>query len=279
MPERLDINLFNKIQKKITIFTMKNNLVFEGVRDGFPIGLGYFTVAFSLGIIAKNAGLTPLQGFVASILNKASAGEFALYNAIQAQVSYLEVAVISLVVNARYLLMSCALSQRFNPKTAFVHRLGVAFGLTDEIFGIMIARKGDIEPLYNYAAVFVAALLWSSGTACGIIAGTFLPANIVSALSVALYGMFLAIIIPPAKKNRTIMICVIASFASSYLFKILPLVSNLSSGNKTIILTIVISSLAAIFKPIETNRESNSSDSSEKCEISANSSTNGEKNA
>lgn len=231
---------------------MKNKEILEGFRDGFPIGLGYFTVAFSLGIIAKKTGLSPLQGFIASFLNKASAGEYALYNAIQAQVTYLEVAVIALIVNARYFLMSCALSQRFSEKTAFIHRFGVAFGLTDEIFGIMIARKGSVEPLYNYSAVIIATLLWSSGTACGIIAGTFLPMNIVSALSVALYGMFLAIIVPPAKQNRVIMVCVIASFACSYLFKILPYVSKLSSGNKTIILTVLISSVAAILKPIET---------------------------
>jgi len=235
---------------------MKNNVVLEGLRDGFPIGLGYFTVAFSLGIVAKNAGINPIQGFISSFLNKASAGEFALYNAIQAQVTYLEVAVITLVVNARYLLMSCALSQRFSSETPFIHRLGVAFGLTDEIFGITIARKGFVEPYYNYAAVFIAALLWSLGTSCGIIAGTFLPVNIVSALSVALYGMFIAIIIPPAKKNRVIAICVLVSFLFSYLCSVLPYISKLSSGNKTIILTILISSAAAIIKPIEPEENS-----------------------
>ena len=231
---------------------MKNKEVLEGFRDGFPIGLGYFTVAFSLGIIAKNAGLSPIQGFIASFLNKASAGEYALYNAIQAKVTYIEVAVIALVVNARYLLMSCALSQRFDSKTPFIHRLGVAFGLTDEIFGIMIARKGAVEPFYNYAAVSIAVILWSLGTACGIVAGTFLPINIVSALSVALYGMFLAIIVPPAKQNRVIMTCVITSFICSYLFSVLPYLQKLSSGNKTIILTILISSAAAILKPVKT---------------------------
>ena len=230
---------------------MKNNVIFEGLRDGFPIGLGYFTVAFSLGIVAKNAGLSPIQGFIASFFNKASAGEFALYNAIQANVTYIEVAIITLVVNARYLLMSCALSQRFDSKTAFLHRLGVAFSLTDELFGIMIARKGSVEPLYHYASAFAAVILWSLGTACGILAGTFLPANIVSALSVALYGMFLAIIIPPAKKNKVIMTCVIASFICSALSAALPYISKLSSGNRTIILTILISSLAAILKPVE----------------------------
>ena len=235
---------------------MKNNAIAEGFRDGFPIALGYFTVAFSLGIVAKQAGLSPFQGFFASFMNKASAGEFALYNAIQANVSYVEVAIISLVVNARYLLMSCALSQKFASNTPFIHRLGVAFGLTDEIFGILIARNGSINPAYSYSAILIATLLWSTGTACGILAGTFLPINIVSALSVALYGMFLAIIIPPAKKNKAIMICVIASFILSYVFSILPYVTKISSGNKTIILTIIISAIAAIIKPIESEEAS-----------------------
>lgn len=122
---------------------MKKNSILEGLRDGLPIGLGYFAVAFSLGIVAKNAGLTPLQGFIASFFNVASAGEYALFTSIQNSASYLEIAVITLVVNMRYLLMSCALSQRFDPKTPFIHRFFVGFGITDEIFGITIAR-----PLY-----------------------------------------------------------------------------------------------------------------------------------
>ena len=181
-----------------------------------------------------------------------------MYNAIQAQVSYFEVAVITLVVNARYLLMSCALSQRFSEKTPFIHRFGVAFGLTDEIFGIMIARKGFVEPLYNYAAVLTAVLLWSAGTSTGIIAGTFLPTNIVSSLSVALYGMFIAIIVPPSKQNRVIMICVIVSFVCSYACSVLPYLSKLSSGNKTIILTVLISSAAAILKPVKAEESASS---------------------
>ena len=119
----------------------------------------------------------------------------------------------------------------------------------------MIARRGNVEPWYNYAAVFIAVILWSAGTSIGIIAGNFLPANVVSALSVALYGMFIAIIIPPAKQNRVVMICIIVSFMLSYLCSILPYVSKISGGNKTIILTVIIASAAAIIKPIETGSE------------------------
>ena len=231
---------------------MKDGKVFlQGLRDGVPIGLGYFAVAFSLGIVARNAGLTPLQGFIASFFNLASAGEYALFTSMQAAASFLEIAIITLVVNARYLLMSCALAQRFDPATPMIHRFLVGFGITDELFGISIARPGNLNPVYSYGAFFVAIPLWSLGTSLGIIAGNFLPTRVVSALSVALYGMFLAIIIPPARKNLVIAIAVAVSFLCSYLCGIIPYVKELSSGTRTIILTVVIASIVAIVKPVE----------------------------
>ena len=121
------------------------------MRDGLPIGLGYFAVAFSLGIVARNAGLTPFQGFIASFFCVASASEYALFTSIQTAASFVEIALITLVVNARYLLMSTALTQRFDPKTSLMHRFFIGFGVTDEIFGITIARPGYINPIYNYA--------------------------------------------------------------------------------------------------------------------------------
>ncbi len=231
---------------------MKDGKVFlQGLRDGVPIGLGYFAVAFSLGIVARNAGLTPLQGFIASFFNLASAGEYALFTSMQAAASFFEIAIITLVVNARYLLMSCALAQRFDPATPMIHRFLVGFGITDELFGISIARPGNLNPVYSYGAFFVAIPLWSLGTSLGIIAGNFLPTRVVSALSVALYGMFLAIIIPPARKNFVIAIAVAVSFLCSYLCGIIPYVKELSSGTRTIILTVVIASIVAIVKPVE----------------------------
>lgn len=230
---------------------MKKNVFLEGLRDGLPIGLGYFAVAFSLGIVARNAGLDAVQGFIASFFNVASAGEYALFTSIAAKATYVEIAIITLVVNARYLLMSCALSQRFDENTPMIHRFLVGFGVTDEIFGITIGREGKINPVYNYGAIAIAVPLWSLGTSLGIIAGNWLPANVVSALSVALYGMFLAIIVPPAKKNIVIAIAVIVSFIASYCFTILPYVKELSGGTRTIIITVVISSILALLKPVK----------------------------
>lgn len=222
----------------------------RGVRDGVPIGLGYFAVAFSLGITAKNAGLTTLQGFLASFLNHASAGEYALFSLISANAAYWEVALVIFITNARYLLMSASLSQKFSPDTPFAHRLGVGFGITDEIFGLGIARRGWLEPLYLYGAFLFAVLCWASGTALGIVAGNILPVRAVSALSVAIYGMFLAVIIPPARENRTVCALVAVSFAASWLFSVLPAVQGISSGLKTILLTVSIAAAAALLFPV-----------------------------
>jgi len=231
---------------------MSNKNVFlAGFRDGIPIGLGYFAVSFSLGIVAQNAGLNAIQGFFASFFCVASAGEYALFTSIQTAATFIEIAIITLVVNARYLLMSCSLSQRFDENTGLIHRLLVGFGVTDEIFGISINQPGKLNPFYNYGAIAIAVPLWSLGTSLGIIAGNELPVRVVSALSVALYGMFIAIIVPPAKKNITVAIAVIVSFALSFACTVLPVVSKLSGGTRTIILTVVISAIAAIIKPIK----------------------------
>lgn len=221
----------------------------EGIRDGIPIALGYFVVSFTLGIAARRAGLTPFDGFITSLLNNASAGEYAGFVVMEADAPYLEIALITLVANARYMLMSIVVSQKFAPETSFLHRFFVGFDLTDEIFGITIARKGRLNPFYNYGAMAVALPGWSVGTALGIFAGNILPMNIVSALSVALYGMFLAIIIPPARSERIILGLVALSFGLSFIAT--NLFSDISSGTRTIFLTILISSLAAYFFPKE----------------------------
>ena len=220
----------------------------DGIRDGIPIGLGYFVVSFTLGIAAKHAGLDPFQGFLTSLLNNASAGEFAGFTVIAADAPYLEIAIITLVANARYLLMSAVMSQKFSPDTPFFHRILVGFDVTDEIFGITVARAGKLNPYYNYGAFIPALPGWSIGTAFGIIAGNILPTSAVSALSVALYGMFLAIIIPPARKDKVIAAVVVVSFAASFFAE--TFFGDISAGTRTIILTILIAGAAAILKPV-----------------------------
>lgn len=219
-----------------------------GLKDGIPIGLGYFAVAFSLGIVASNAGLTALQGFITSLLVNASAGESAGFIAIKESVPYIQIILITIVANARYLLMSFALSQKIHPQEKLIHRILLGFYLTDEYFGLAISQEGYANPIYSYGAIAFAAPCWAIGTALGIIMGNILPIRIVSALSVALYGMFLAIVIPPAKKDKAIAILIVISFTSSYLLSRL---SNISTSIITIVLTILISCFGAIAFPIK----------------------------
>ena len=221
----------------------------EGFRDGIPIGLGYFVVSFTLGIMARHVGLTPFQGFLTSFLNNASAGEYVGFALISVQAPYIEVAIMTFIANARYLLMSAVVSQKISPKTPFYHRIFVGFDMTDEIFGISVARKGWLNPFYNYGAMLTALPGWSIGTALGIVAGNILPPSAVSALSVALYGMFIAIIIPPARKDKVVAVCVAVSFALSYFAE--TFFGDISAGTRTIFLTILIAGAAAILHPIK----------------------------
>lgn len=228
---------------------------FKGLRDGIPIALGYFAVAFTLGIAAKKAGLGAFQAFLASGLTNASAGGYAAFTLIGSGAAYIELAITELIVNARYLLMSCALSQKIAPETPLFHRMLMAFDVTDEIFGISVSVTGTLNPFYNYGAMSVAIPGWAFGTLFGVIMGNVLPARLVSALSVGLYGMFLAIIIPPARKNKIIAALVIISMAASLAFSKISLLANVSDGMKIIILTVAISLLAAVLFPVKDEEE------------------------
>ncbi len=222
-----------------------------GLRDGFPICMGYFAVAFALGIEAKRIGLTAFQAFLMSTGMVASAGEFAALMLIESHAGVIETITTCIIVNLRYFLMSCSLSQKLKSSTPTVHRFGVAYCITDEIFGLSSAVPGWLEPFYSYAITFISVAGWSGGTVMGVLVGNILPKAAVNALSVSLYGMFLAIIIPPARKDRFIGGLVLLSMAASRVFSVLPLTSGISSGFKVIILTIVLAAAAAVLKPVE----------------------------
>lgn len=230
-----------------------------GMRHAVPIGTGYFAVSFGLGITAHNAGMNALQSFLVSLLCNASAGEYAGIRVIAELSPYLEVVLVTLIANARYLLMSLSLSQKMDPDMPFVHRLLVAYDITDELFGINIARPGYLNPWYAYGAYIVALPSWAFGTMFGAIAGEILPASLVSALSVALYGMFIAIIVPPSRANKVVLGLVITSFAASWAAGRLPWISTLSEGSRTIILTLMIASAGALLFPkdVEPPRQHN----------------------
>ena len=223
----------------------------KGLRDGIPISLGYMAVAFTLGIAAKNAGFTPFQAALTSLTNNASAGQFAGFTLAAAGASYLELAVMELVVNARYLLMSCSLSQKLSADTSILHRLLVSAGVTDEIFGVSMSAPGKLNPFYTMGLLAIASPGWTAGTYLGVLMGNLLPVNVVRALSVGLYGMFLAVIVPPARRSRVLAGVILISMAASFAFTRLPWISEVSAGTRTILLTVLIAGGAAVLFPVK----------------------------
>ena len=222
----------------------------KGLRDGVPICLGYFAVAFSLGIAARSAGFTAFQSMLMSLFNNASAGEFAAFTLIGAGAGYFEVALMTLVTNARYLLMSCALSQKLDPATPLLPRMLIGFYVTDEIFGVSIAYPGRLNPFYAYGVILIALPGWALGTYFGVLMGNILPARLVIALSVALYGMFIAVFMPPARKDKVIAALVAASMGLSWVFASVDFFSFMSEGARVIFLTVVLSAAAALLFPV-----------------------------
>ena len=230
----------------------------QGLRDGVPIGLGYFAVAFALGIKAVAAGITPLQSTLMSLFNLTSAGEAAAIALIGVGTTYVELAFTQLVINMRYLLMSCSLSQKIDGKTPLLHRFLVGFGVTDEIFGVSMAVPDKLTPAYSYGAMAVAIPGWTLGTLLGAVLGNILPVRATTALGVALYAMFLAIILPPARKSRVIAGLVAVSMASSALLTLAVeklSLTFLTEGFRIILLTVVIAAGAAVLFPVGDKEE------------------------
>lgn len=223
----------------------------KGVRDGIPIALGYFAVSFSLGIAARSAGFTAFQALLMSLFNNASAGEFAAFTLIGAGAGYLEVALMTLVTNARYLLMSCALSQKLDTSLPLRHRMLIGFDVTDEIFGVSIAYPGKLNPLYSYGVMLLALPGWALGTYLGVLMGNILPVRLVSALSVALFGMFIAVFMPPARKEKVIGALVVIAMFLSWVFATVDFFSFMSEGARVIFLTVAISAVAAVLFPVK----------------------------
>ncbi|MBQ2297563.1 MAG: AzlC family ABC transporter permease [Ruminiclostridium sp.] len=223
----------------------------RGLRTGIPISLGYLAVSFTMGITAKNAGLTAFQATLTSLLVNASAGQYAAFTMMAANSGFLELAIMEAVTNARYILMSCALSQKLPSTAKLWQRMTIGFNVNDEIFGMAIAEPDKLNPYYYFGMMAIAMPGWALGTFLGTSVGNILPASAVSALSVGLYGMFLAVIIPASKKSKIILGVVIVSMAASFAMEVIPLFAAIASGTRTIILTVVIASAAAILFPVK----------------------------
>lgn len=221
-----------------------------GVRDGIPICLGYFAVSFAFGIQAAEIGLSPFEAGMLSLLNVTSAGQFAGLSVIAAAGSYIELAALQFIINLRYMLMSAALSQKLDSRTGTLPRLLIAYGVTDEIFGVSVMRPKGLDPFFSYGCTIISVLGWVAGTVTGASAGAILPARLISALGVALYGMFIAIIIPPARENKKIMYCVLSAMALSAVFAWAPVLRQLSGGMRIIIVTVLIAAVFAKLFPV-----------------------------
>lgn len=234
-------------KRKLTLNNRRKEFL-KGMRHGIPIALGYLSVSFGFGIMAINAGLSLAAAAMISVTNLTSAGQAAGVSIIAAGGSLLEMALTQLTINIRYALMSISLSQKLDPSFTTPHRLIAAYGMTDEIFAVASAQRGLISPWYMYGMTLVAFLGWTSGTIIGAAAGQILPTAVSNAMGIVLYGMFIAIIIPASRKERSIFYAVALAAAISIILKFL--LPSVSSGFSVIISAVVSSGIMAALFPV-----------------------------
>lgn len=226
-----------------------------GVSGGLPVGLGYFSVSFGFGAMAVSQGIKVLDSVLISASNLTSAGQFAGLTLIVAAAGLWEMILTMIVINSRYALMSLALSQRMGQNIGFWARLPIAFINTDEIFALAMARKEPLTLPFMLGLGTLPILGWTGGTLCGALAGSVLPASFQAALGVMLYGMFIAIVVPPAKKEKEIFAAVVLSMVLSCLFSWLPALQTVSAGISIVICTVAAAALCAALFPIPEEEE------------------------
>ena len=229
---------------------MKWNEYRNGVSRGLPVGMGYFSVSFGFGAMAVSQGLSTMDATLISLTNLTSAGQFAGLTVIVAMATLWEMVLTQLIINSRYALMSLALSQRMGQRIGLLPRLVIAFFNTDEIFALAMARKEPLTIPFMLGLGTLPIVGWTTGTLCGALAGSVLPASIQAALGVMLYGMFVAIVVPPAKQNRPVLICVVLAMVFSTLFTFVPLLRQTSAGIAIVICTVAAAALCAWLFPI-----------------------------
>lgn len=242
--------------------TQIQNSFKKGLKDGLPIGLGYFSVSFTFGMMAVSAGIPMWAAVLISMTNLTSAGQFAGLSIIAGAGSLVEMAMTQLVINARYSLMSLTLSQKMEKRFSIPKRLIAAFSNTDEIFAVAVNQGKEIGAKYYSGLSIIPYAGWTLGTLFGAVAGGFLPPVVNDALGLAIYAMFIAIIIPPAKKSAPIRLVIFAAVILSCLFYFVPFLKNVSSGFSIIICAVAASIIAAIVNPVnddetETEQEAN----------------------
>lgn len=225
---------------------------FNGIRDGIPICLGYLSVSFGFGILAVGLGLSILSAVGISLTNLTSAGQVAGVGIIAAGGSLLEMALTQLVINIRYSLMGISLSQKLDGSFNTMHRMIASFGITDEIFAVAVSKK-SVSPFYMYGLTVISAFGWVLGTFLGAAAGNILPSSVSGAMGIVLYGMFLAIIIPPAKKEKGVLTAVLVAAVLSIAFEFV--LNFVSGGFAIIICSVSAAAICAVLFPISEEGE------------------------
>ena len=233
---------------------MKRKEFWAGIQAGMPVCVGYFSVSFGFGAMAIAQGLSIWQAILISASNLTSAGQFAGLTVIAAGATLIEMILTQIVINSRYAPMSLALGQRFGSEVGILPRMASAFFNTDEVFALGMSRLGKLTASYFLGAGVIAAFGWVAGTAMGALAGTVLPASVRVALGVMLYGMFIAIVVPQARQEKSMLVCLVLSLVFSCLFTWLPLLQGISSGLAIVICTVAAAALCAWLFPI-TDRE------------------------
>lgn len=235
---------------------MENALTFrKGFKDGIPIGLGYLSVAFAFGMLSVSKGFPLWVPTIISLTNFTGTGQFAGVDLMYNTAGYAEIALTLLIISLRYSLMSVSLSQKLSDDVTFMQRLLIAFGNTDEIFGVSMQQKGLLNYKYMLGIILSSFSGWVGGTFLGSIASSALPEFLVSALGIALYAMFIAIIIPPAKESRTILGIILTSVAISCAFRYIPLLSGVSGGWVIIVAGVVSAGIFALIRPVGKEQE------------------------
>ncbi len=222
-----------------------------GLNDGIAIGLGYFSVSFTFGMIATSMNISPLEAVALSACNLTSAGQFAAISLINSNASILEVILTTILINFRYIFMSISLSQHLQEKITLPQKMMLSFGNTDEVYALSTTKNEKLSFHYMMGLITLPFIGWTSGTFLGATFNSLLPPTIQSAFGIALYAMFIAIIIPAAKSNKPIFLTIILASILSVLFKYMPLLKTISSGFSIIIITIISTSIIAILFPIQ----------------------------
>jgi predicted branched-subunit amino acid permease len=230
---------------------MRNDFTY-GLKRGFPIALGYLPVAFTFGLMAVSGGLPVWMAIFISMSNLTSAGQFAGTNLILQRAGLLEITLTTFIINIRYMLMSLSLTQRLSKDMTLPRRFLIAFGVTDETFTVASMEQGRLSFLFLLGLITGPFLGWSAGTALGALICSTLPESLGNAMGIALYGMFIAVILPPAKKSGKITLIILIAVFTVCILRYIPLFSRISSGFRVIISTFVGAGLGAILFPIET---------------------------